>query len=244
MDEAADDRRRARERSILAAAQAATAAGRGQAVFLAVNMNNMKAFNVVMGVAAGDKLLAGVEQGLRRLGPTWRTGGDEFVALVPGELAEARDRVRAFTWLYHARVSATDAWEIQFPDGRATQLVPWQHYEIVCNPRCGLAEIARDDGAEAERAERALELARRRCHQAAIDPGLHTAQGFAPIVRQPGSRAHKLAPGGCPVCKHDRPEVLNQDLGWSAERCPGCGLTYERFAKQYVLGEETEVNAG
>jgi hypothetical protein len=115
--------------------------------------------------------------------------------------------------------------------------VPAAHYEVVCNPRCGLAEIG-DDPAHA------LELARRRCHQAAVDPGLHQTQGFAPVLRPPWTRARKLASEGCPLCKHDAPVVLESDLGWTKERCPGCEVTYERVDKQFVLGKESDAAYG
>ena len=227
MDDASE-RAAARERAILSTA----AEARGAAVLVAVNLNNMKAFNAVLGHAAGDEVLRGVEHGLARLGPAWRTAGDEFVALVAGELAQARDRVRAFTWLYNVRIGCTDAWEFCFADGRDSLLVPSAHLEVVCSPRCGLAEVGSDPA-------HALELARRRCHQAAIDPGLHQTLGFAPVVRQPWARARKLASPGCPLCKHDRPVIVESDLGWSKERCPECEVVYERFNKQFVLGQES-----
>jgi GGDEF domain-containing protein len=225
-----DDALAARERAILDAVRA----HRGPAVLVAVNMNGMKAFNAVLGHAAGDQVLRGVEAGLARIGVVWRTGGDEFVGLLPGDLAQARDRVRAFTWLYNVRVGATDAWEFRFKDGRPSLLVPVDHIEVVCNPRCGLAEIGQGPNGPAH----ALELARRRCAQAAVDPGLHTTLGFAPIVRHPWTRARKLAAAGCPLCKFDRPTVLDKDLGESRETCPGCGVDYQRVDKVFVLGRE------
>ncbi len=226
-----DELRARREREILAAASEHA----GPAVFVAVNMNSMKAFNVVMGLEVGDQVLRAVEQGLGRIGAVWRTGGDEFVALVAGDLAAVRDKVRAFTWLYNIRVGATDAWEFVFSDGRANLLVPHDTIELVCNPRCGLAEKSASPDADVAHV---LELARRRCAQAAIDPGLHTAVGFAPIVRHPWSRARKLASRGCPLCKFDRPTIIAQDLGETSEHCPGCNASYDRIEKIFVLGRE------
>jgi hypothetical protein len=86
-----------------------------------------------------------------------------------------------------------------------------------------------------------LKLARDRCdalRQADADALL---QGFAPLARGAWTNENKLAvPAGCPACGHGQPTVLEEDLGWSRERCAGCDSSYDRTNVLFVLGEESE----
>lgn len=38
-------------------------------------------------------------------------------------------------------VGATEAWSFRFADGRKSHTVPWRSFQVVCAPRCGLAEL-------------------------------------------------------------------------------------------------------
>jgi hypothetical protein len=40
------------------------------------------------------------------------------------------------------------------------------------------------------------------------------------------------------VCGEEKVETLEADLGWSKERCPACGVAYEREDRQFVLGRD------
>jgi hypothetical protein len=221
------DLRTVREREVLAALAVAV---RPTSV-LAVNLSNFKAFNTVAGYKAGDELIAGIERGMALLGPAWRTGGNEFIGLLPVGLAAARERVRGFTWLFHIKIGVTMAWQFRFDDGRAPALVPSQHVELVCNPRCGLVAVGPSP-------EAALDAARQACEHAATHPEEHLRQGFAPIHRPAFGERRKLAEPGCPACGHAAPEIIEADLGWSRERCPACQVGYEREDRQFVLGRD------
>lgn len=204
----------------------------GPVALLAVDLNNMKAFNEVAGHEAGDQVIAGAERELARLGPVWRVGGQRFVALVAGAADEVRRRVREVTWLCHVRVGATDAWEHVFVDGRPSRVVPHLAYEVVCNLRVGLGVPGADGDAA-----RALALAEERCDRAAMDASLHEAYDFAPVVRSPWQRGRRLAEEGrCPLCHSDGLVVTDVDLGSQSERCLSCAVRYERVARTFVLG--------
>jgi GGDEF domain-containing protein len=218
-----------REREIVSAATTHP----GPLTLVCVNLNNFKAWNAVLGHERGDVALRAVEDSLRRLGTTWRTGGDEFVVLVGGTRAAASARVLPFTWLHHMKIGACDAWELHFSDGRPTRFVPSRYFELECTPRCGLAEVHTDVLA-------ALAEARRLCEQAAIDPSTHE-EGFAPI-RRSWTVQRSLAARGCPDCGWAKPELVDADLGWSRETCPACGIGYERFEKQVVLGQVADAS--
>jgi GGDEF domain-containing protein len=213
-----------------------TAAMQAQpAVFVCVNLQNFKPFNIVLGSQKGDRFLERVQQRLGDIGRTWRTGGDEFIVLVDGTLAIVTERVRAFSWLLHATVGATEAWSLRFADGRKSQTVPWRSFQVICTPRCGLAELGHGPGIS-----ESLKLARHRCHdlrQAGADALL---QDFAPLARGPWTNVNELAVPACPACGHGQLTVIEEDLGWSRERCSRCGASYERINVLSVLGEEFE----
>lgn len=57
------------------------------AALVCVNLQNFKALNVVLGHERCDQILAHVQRRLEEMGLTWRTGGDEFVAIQLGPRA-------------------------------------------------------------------------------------------------------------------------------------------------------------
>src|SRR5713101_6500175 len=203
------------------------------AVFLCVNLQNFKPFNVLLGHQRGDQFLERVQQRLGEIGRTWRTGGDEFVVLVGGTFAAVTEQVRAFSWLLHTTVGATEAWSFRFADGRKSQTVPWRSFQVVCTPRCGLAELRPGpDFSES------MKLARHRCDDLRQSDTPALPQGFAPLARGPWTNENKLAAPACPACGHGQPTVIEDDLGWSRERCSRCDASYERINVLSVLGEE------
>jgi GGDEF domain-containing protein len=201
------------------------------AALVAVNLQNLKPLNVVLGHQVGDRLIAETQRRLSGIGRTWRTAGDDFVTLAAGALAEVTEQVQAFSWLMNTSVGATEAWVFRFTDGRRPVTRPWRSFLVSCTPRCGLAEVAADAAA-------ALDLARARC-DALGQQGAATPPGFAPLAANPfGNQANLLSPA-CPACGHGRPTTVKDDLGWSAEKCPRCDASYERTNVLCVLGEES-----
>ena len=207
----------------------------GPAVFVCVNLQNFKPRNVLLGHDRGDRLLARAQERLGELGRTWRTGGDELIALVGGGYADVRERARAFSWLLHIVVGATEAWSFRMADGRSTQTVPWRSFQVVCTPRCGLAELGPGPDLAAT-----LRLARRRCDELRRADAAALPEGFAPLVWGPWTNEKSLAAPTCPACGHNPPTVVSDDLGWSREHCARCGASYERVNMLWVLGEEAE----
>jgi hypothetical protein len=204
------------------------------AVFVCVNLQNFKAFNVLFGHQRGDQFLERVQQRPGAIGRTWRTAGDELIMLVGGTLAAVTEQIRAFSWLSHTTVGATEAWSFRFADGRKSQALPWRCFQVVCTPRCGLAQLGPGPGLS-----ESLELARHRCDELR-QTGTDAPQGFAPLARGPWTNEKMLAAPSCPACGHGQPTVLEEDLGWSRERCSRCKASYERINVLSVLGEESE----
>ena len=229
---------------ILEVAASHVASHSAPAVLVHVNLHCFKPYNVVLGHQRGDALLQQVQRQLEQLGRTWRVAGDEFVALIAGPLEAATEKIRAFSWLSHTVIGATEAWRFRFADGRELPAVPWRSFEVVCTPRCGISELL--DGADAEAA---LALAERRCEElriAATDAAtvhvaatVPAAPGFAPLASGPWSNQRQLASPACPLCAAPRSEILEEDLGWTREHCTACQLGYERSDVLIVLGEES-----
>ena len=61
--------------------------------------------------------------------------------------------------------------------------------------------------------------------------------GFAPRVREPWKATRTLAMPGCPACDAPSPLRVDDDLGWSKERCDACSAEYDRADLLAVLGE-------
>jgi|GEM_PF-3971130 GGDEF domain-containing protein len=225
-------RARALDLPVLAAARAASGG-----VFACVNLHNFKAMNVVLGHAAGDRFLAEVQAALAAMAlGCWRTGGDEFVALVRAELPEATEKLRAFCGAFHRRIEATQAWRVASDDPRCDGLVPWAIVEAVTTPRCGLASLGSDPDA-------ALAAARAGCEAhalAAFEADHRTLEtgpwaGFPPLTRGFSSR-RIFAERCCPRCAACPPERLDEELGRAHERCPRCGLSFSRIDALIVDG--------
>lgn len=225
-------RARALDRPVLAAARAAHGG-----VLACVNLHNFKVMNVVLGFEAGDRILTEVRDALaaRALG-CWRTGGDEFVALLGGALPEATEQLRDFCWSFHRRVEAIEAWRVIADDPACGGLIPWARVEAVMTPRCGLSPIGPDP-------EGALDAARQACEahaQAAFEAGHRALEtgpwvGFPPLAR--GFSARRiLAERCCPRCAARPPERLEEELGRARERCPRCGLLFTRLEARIVDG--------
>jgi hypothetical protein len=201
------------------------------ALVVCVNLQNFKSFNTLLGYQKADRFLERVEHQLGEIGSTWRTGGNEFVTIGGGTPATVSVQVRAFSWLFHTTIGATEAWSFSFADGRRSSIVPWRSFEVVCTPRCGIAELGTD-------VSESLKLARGRCddlRQATASP-----DGFAPLTVAPWANQKDLAAPTCPDCGHPRPAILEEDLGWSREHCPRCDARYERSNVMSVLGEVFE----
>jgi GGDEF domain-containing protein len=213
------------------------------AVLAHVNLHCFKPYNVVLGYQRGDALLQQVQRQLEQLGRAWRVAGDEFVALIAGPLEPATGRLRAFSWLSHTVIGATEAWRFRFADGRELPAVPWRSFEVMCTPRCGIAALLEGGSAEA-----ALALAERRCEELRIaaaarrddaEPSSPADPGFAPLASGPWSNPRQLASPTCPLCAAPRSEIVDEDLGWASERCTRCLTSYERSDVLIVLGEES-----
>lgn len=205
--------------------------------FVYVNLHNFKPLNVLLGHQRGDEHLVRVLRGLEELGRAWRVGGDEFVAL--GATADVVVRARAFSWLYHLVVGATEAWRFRFADERRTPVVPWRRFEVMCTPRCGVVELppAAGPANPAELAE-ALQRAEDQCEAARATAGA-SVDGFAPLSRGHWHGEKILNAQSCPICSATSIVVADQDLGWARERCDACGASYERSDVLFVLGEES-----
>lgn len=221
----------AREREILAACADRPL----PAAVMCVNLHNFKAYNAVRSHADGDRLLAHVEARLRELGATWRTRGDELIVLAGGELAAITEQARRLTWRCLAAVGATESWRFQFADGRPALTVPYRSFQVICAPRCGIAELT-DDGAAA------LAHARARCDDRAAAIAHAAAAQFAPLTAGPWSAEVRLAARACPDCGAAAPAVVDSDLGWAREQCGECGVSYERSDLISVLGEESDAS--
>lgn len=202
--------------------------------FVYVNLHNFKPLNVVLGHARCDEYLARVQRGLEQLGRVWRVGGDQFVAF--GATADVAARARAFAWLFHVVVGATEAWRFTFADGRSAPITPWRRFDVVCMPRIGIVALSAEDSslvpampampaAPAALAE-ALQLAEARCEEAR-DPRLG-----------PWQNEETLAARICPICSATSLVAEEEDLGWAREQCDACGVSYERSDVLFVLGEE------
>jgi GGDEF domain-containing protein len=203
------------------------------AAFVCVNLQNFKPFNLLLGYQKGDQFLKRLQQRLGEIGRTWRTGSNEFVVLVGGAFATVSDQLRAFSWRFHAIIGGTEAWSFRFADGRTSPTVPWRNFLVVCTPRCGLAELGSN-------ASESLEVARRRCEDLRnVEPALQP-QGFAPLANGPWTNERNLAVAACPTCGQVQPAIIEEDLGWSQERCSRCDASYERINILSVLGEEFE----
>ncbi len=189
--------------------------------FVYVNLHNFKPLNVVLGHARCDELLVRVQRELEKLGRVWRVGGDEFVAL--GATADVAARARAFSWLFHVVVGATEAWRFTLPDGGSAPITPWRRFDVVCLPRIGIVALSAEDSSLAE----ALQLAEARCEEAR-DPRLG-----------PWQNEETLAARICPICSATSLVAEEEDLGWAREQCDACGVSYERSDVLFVLGEES-----
>jgi GGDEF domain-containing protein len=198
-----------------------------------IDLQNFKPLNVVLSFGPCDEFLVRLQRRLGEIGRTWRTGGDEFVTLVGGELPAVTEQIKAFSWLFHTTVDATEAWSFRFSDGRESQLVSWRTFQVVCTPRCGLVELGTD-------AAESLELAHRRCDAQRTGDPLTLYPGFAPIAKGPWTNQTMLATSSCPACGHASPIIIDEDLGWSQERCPRCDVAYERTNMLVVQGKEFE----
>jgi hypothetical protein len=82
-----------------------------------------------------------------------------------------------------------------------------------------------------------LKLARQRCTDLR---GTDAPPGFPPLVQSSWTNQVKLATTRCPDCGHDRPDIVEEDLDWSQERCSRCQAAYERSNVLLVIGEEKE----
>ncbi|MBI3070840.1 MAG: diguanylate cyclase [Deltaproteobacteria bacterium] len=212
----------------------ATASEHGRpAVFVCVNLQNFKPFNILLGHQRGDQFLERVQQRLTEIGRSWRTGGDEFVTLAGGKLTAVTEQVSAFTWLFHVTIGATEAWSFRFDDQRKAAIVPWRSFQVVCTPRCGFAELGSDVSGS-------LHLARRQCDDIRQTDPDALRPSFAPLATGPWTNEKKLATPICPACGDGQPIVIEDDLGWSRERCARCDASYERINVLSVFGEESE----
>jgi len=209
---------------------AASRVGR-PASFVCVNLQNFKPLNIVLGYQRGDQILCALEQHLNRLGPTWRTGGDEFMSIVQGNFDDVILRVGALSWLFYTSVGATEAWSFQLEGGHETPLVPWRSFRVVCSPRCGVAALGND-------VAEALELARQRCEELKR-PTATPPLGFAPLVKQSWLDETILSVAACPLCG-GKPHATNDDLGSTLESCGSCRASYRRINMLVVLGEVFE----
>jgi hypothetical protein len=202
------------------------------ASLLVVNLCRFKLVNVFLGHSRADRLLRYVEGQLEEIGRTWRLGS-EFVTVASGSATAVTAKARTFSWAARSAFTVTESWIYRFGDNRGQVVVPHRHFEVICTPRFGLAELEGD-------ARTALVEAIRQCDESGQSGNTPYTDGFAPMPREGFSNEHRLAEHACPGCGHPGPTVIDEDLGYTKERCPECSLEYERYEQQAVLGQTTE----
>ena len=226
----------ARTKAIIESAAAAGAT----AVFACVNLHNFKALNVLVGPEKGDRILERVQTHLSGVSiECWRTGGDNFVALFEEGLETAVGRMRSFSWLYQVTVGATEAWRFEYGGAASRFVQPWRTMQAIMTPRCGLVGVG-------VRPDESLGQARQRCTDhatAAYEAGWTELTsgpwaGFAPLARGFWNE-RRIAEPACPKCESSKFDVVDQDLGWSREKCRTCKLEYDRNDVLIVQGEQT-----
>ncbi len=198
-----------------------------------LNFRNFKVFNVFAGHAAGDAVVARLQSLLAELSlKSWITGGGEVVAVFAQPLGAARESCRRLSWLFYLRFGVTEAWRIEFADGASAteRLLPFRAFDVVCVPRVGLAEIGSDADAAITRAFDHSEE-----HRRVSSTGDWV--GFAPLPTGHWTNLITLAEPLCPRCG-GKPEIVDEDLGWSKERCPACAAEYQRHDRIFVDGRE------
>ncbi len=208
-----------------------------EGVFACVNLHNFKAANVLIGHAAGDRILGEVQAALAASAHgCWRTGGDEFVALFRDEIGAAREAMRRFCWSFHRRFEALEAWRLECEEPTCDRVVVHAAVEAVLTPRCGLAPLGGDPAS-------ALEAARVACEahaQAAFEAG-HQALGTGPWAGFPrlarGLDRRALAERACPRCGSAQCTAQQQEWGRTRERCGRCGLSFWRVGGRIVDGQ-------